>query len=104
MFDRRIAAGLSIAELEEVIALRKRERRHTLQPRSHQRRTMTWVGRGLALIEVVVLFGLALALINAEQSRIVTSQAVAAAQTIPTAVPTPLINTVVLPDGHKPPT
>ena len=68
MFDRRIAADLSIAELEKVIALRKREKRHALRPRSHQRRRTAWVGRGLALIEVVVLFELALALINAQHS------------------------------------
>ena len=104
MLDRRIAADLSIAELEEVIALRKHERRHATRPRSRQRRTAAWFNRALALTEVAILFGLVLALINSEQSRVATSQAVAAAQTIPTAVPTPLINAAVLPDGHKPPT
>jgi len=104
MFNRRIAADLSIAELEEVIALRRHERRHATRLRSRQRRTTAWFNRGLALTEVAILFGLVLALINSEQSRMATSQAVAVAQTIPTAMPTPLINAVVLPDGHKPPT
>jgi sortase A len=104
MLDRRIAADLSIAELQEVIALRKLERRHATQPRPRQRRTAAWPNRCLTLIEVVALFGLALAMINSEQLRAATNQTAAAVQTVPTAVPTPLINAVVLPDGHKPPT
>ena len=104
MFDRRIAEELSLAELEEVIALRKREMRHTTRPRSRRLRTATWRNRCLTLIEVAALFGLVSAVINSEQLRVATNQAAAAIQTLPTAVPTPLINAVVLPDGHKPPT
>lgn len=104
MLDRRIAADLSIAELEEVIALRKHEGRHAARPRSRQRRTAAWRNRSLTLIEVAVLFGLVLVVLNSEQSRVATNQAALVAQTVPTAVPTPLINAVVLPDGHTPPT
>lgn len=104
MSDHRIAEELSIEELEEVIALRKREMRHTTRPRSRRLRTATWRNRCLTLIEVAALFGLALAVINSEQLRVATNQAAAAVQTIPAAVPTPLINAGVLPDGHKPPT
>lgn len=104
MLDRRIAEDLSIEELEEVIALRKREMRHTTRPRSRQLRTATWRNRCLTLIEGAALVGLVLAMINSEQLRAATNQAAAVVQTIPTAVPTPLINAVVLPDGHKPPT
>ena len=104
MFDRRIAADLSIAELEEVIALRRREGRHATRPRSHQRRRAVWLNRCLALTEVAILFGLVLAALNSEQSRMATNQTATVAQAVPTAVPTPLINAIVLPDGHRPPT
>ncbi len=104
MPDRRIVEELSIAELEEVITLRKREMRHVTQHRPYRRRATTWRNRFLLLIEVGVLFGLVLALIGSEQSRAATSQSVAAVQAVPTTWPTPLINAVVLPDGHKPPT
>lgn len=104
MPDRRIAADLSIAELEEIIALRKHEERHATRSRSHRLRTAVWRNRGLTLIEVVILVGVVLAAINSEQSRIATNQVAAVVQVVPTAAPTPLINAIVLPDGHKPPT
>lgn len=104
MSDRRMAADLSITELEEVIALRKRAQRRGVPTRSIQRGPRAFVNRGLAMLEIVVLGGLVFAFTYVQQSRLATSQAVAAAQTIPTALPTPLINAVVLPDGHTPPT
>lgn len=104
MPDRRIAADLSIAELEQIIALRKREMRHATQRRPGRRRSKTWRDQFLLLIEVGALFGLVLAVVGSEQSRAATNQSVASAQTVPVTSPTPLIGVVVLPDGHKPPT
>jgi sortase A len=104
MPDRRIAAELSIAELEEIIALRKHERRHAARPQLRRLRTAVWRNRCLTLIEVAILFGLVLAAIRSEHSRLATNQVAMAAQATPVISPTPLINPVVLPDGHKPPT
>ncbi len=100
MSDRRIAADLSMAELEEVIVLRKHAQRRGIPTRSIPR---AFLNRSLALLEIVVLGGLVLAFAYAQQSRLATSQAVAVIQTIPTALPTPLINAIVLPDGHRSP-
>lgn len=108
MPDHRIAGDLSIKELEEVIAIRKRERRVATRlnwsnrPRKSPART--WRDRFLLLVEVGTLFGLVWALIGSEQSRAATNQSAAVAPTAPAVSPTPLINAVVLPDGHKPPT
>ncbi len=108
MSDRRIADELSIEELEEVIAIRKRERRVATRPnqsgRPRKSRVAAWRERCLLLIEVAALFGLVWAVVDSEQSRAATNQAAVAAQTVPATSPTPLINAVVLPDGHKPPT
>lgn len=64
MSDNRIAEELSIEELEEVIALRKREMRHVTQHRPYRRRDTTWRDRFLLLIEVSVLLGVVLAVIS----------------------------------------
>jgi sortase A len=108
MSDHRIVEELSIEELEEVIAIRKRIARHEPRvgrlPRSNMPRVKTWRDRFLLLIEVGTIFGLVLVGVGLEQSRVATNQAAVAAQTVPTTLPTPLINAVVLPDGHKPPT
>jgi sortase A len=108
MPDHRIAGELSIKELEVAIAIRKRERRVATRlngsnrPRKSPART--WRDRCLLLIEVAALFGLVLVVINSEQSRAATNQAVTDAQVAPAMLPVPLIGAVVLPDGHKPPT
>lgn len=104
MSDRRLAAELSIPELEEVIAVRRREMHHAIRPRSCKRRACSWRDRSLLPIEIGALFGLIWAVIDSEQSRAATNQVAAIAQTAPTTTSAPLIGAVVLPDGHKPPT
>lgn len=108
MRDRRIAEELSIEELEEVIATRKCERRAaTRVDRSSQPRkpwAATWRDRCLSLILIATLFGVVLLTIDAAQWRTTTNQAAIAARSSPTTLSTPLINAIVLPDGHKPPT
>ena len=63
-----------------------------------------WRDRFLLLIEVSAIAGLVLIFIRVQQSRIETNQtAVAAQPALPTPEPTPLINAIVLPSGHRPP-
>ena len=63
-----------------------------------------WRDRVLLLIEVSAIAGLVLIFISAQQARIETNQtAIAAQPTLPTPEPTPLINAIVLPSGHRPP-
>jgi len=126
MPDRRTVDELSIEEIEQVIATRKREaRRATMNrlrgegrvvdvpqspapvreppavPRSPFR---VWRDRLLLLVEVGALIGLVWVVLGIEQSRQELNRDVAAARSLPTAEPTPLIKAVVLPTGHKPPT
>ncbi len=64
-----------------------------------------WRDRLLLLIELSAIAGLILIFISVQQSRIETNQtAVAAQPAVPTPAPTPLINAIVLPSGHRPPT
>src|SRR5512136_516128 len=63
-----------------------------------------WRDRLLLLIEVGAVAGLILIFISVQQSRIETNQtAVAVLPVAPTPAPTPLINAIVLPSGHRPP-
>ena len=89
MADRRIATELTIPELEEVIAIRRREMRHTPRSEPRKHRTHSWRERILLLLEIGVLFGLIWAVIDAEQSRAATNQAMAVRQPMSTARPSP---------------
>jgi sortase A len=156
MPDRRTVDELSIEELEEILAIRKREarqvrlerlrgegrvldvseidepikpepparealpptpsyyrtnevpdesagrRRFSLRPSAA--RVKTWRDRFLLLVEVGALIGLVVVIVGLEQSRIETNQSAVGSVDIPTPQPTPLINAVVLPSGHRPPT
>ena len=63
-----------------------------------------WRDRFLLLIEVSAIAGLVLIFIRVQQSRIETNQTAAVAlPALPTPEPTPLINAIVLPSGHRPP-
>ena len=155
MHDRRPVEELSIEELEEILAIRKREAREARlkrlraegrvldmpesvsavsdQSTASQRdaaaltrrskfsdvyeddqvkrrfgpgpRTVRrWRDRLLLLVEVGAVIGLILIFVNLQQARIETNETVVAAQPAqPTPVPTPLINAIVLPSGHRPP-
>jgi len=155
MHDRRSVEELSIEELEEILAIRKRETREARlkrlraegrvldvpeavaaasdqsiapqrdsstvtrrskvsefyeeeKPHRHfgpsPQATRRWRDRLLLLVEVGAVVGLILIFINVQQARIETNEAAFIAQPAqPTPVPTPLINTIVLPSGHKPP-
>ncbi|CAG0927788.1 Sortase D [Thermoflexales bacterium] len=155
MPNRRPVDELSIEELEEILAIRKREAREarlkrlraegrvldvreaaaaaTDQAIASQRdasalarrskfsavyeeekvkrhfgpspRTVRrWRDRLLLFVEVGAVVGLILIFISVQQARIETNEAATVAQpTQPTPLPTPLINAVVLPSGHRPP-
>jgi sortase A len=155
MPDRRSINELSIEELEEILAIRKREVREArlkrlraegrvlevpeaapatpdqstaphgnlaaLARRSRfsevyeeekpRRRfgpssqtVRRWRDRLLLLVEVGAVVGLILIFINVQQSRVESNQTAIAAQPVqPTPAPTPLINAIVLPSGHRPP-
>ena len=156
MHDRRPVEELSIEELEEILAIRKRAAREARlkrlraegrvldvpeaalatpdqssarqrdasalarrskfsevyeedQPRRHfgpsARTVRRWRDRLLLLVEVGAVIGLILIFINVQQARIDTNETAQVAQPAqPTPVPTPLINAIVLPSGHRPPT
>jgi sortase A len=149
MPDRRPVDELSIEELEEILAIRKREAREARLKRLRaegrvldvpgtaeavpdqaaalaRRSTFSevyeddqarrrfgpsaqtvrrWRDRLLLLVEVGAVVGLILIFISVQQARIETNETASAAQPVqPTPVPTPLINAVVLPSGHRPPT
>ena len=155
MPDRRSVDELSIEELEEILAVRKREAREarlkrlraegrvldvseavsaaTDQATASQRDTSAlarrskfsavyeeeqvkrhfgpsprtvrrWRDRLLLLVEVGAVVGLILIFVNVQQARIETNEAATVVQPAqPTPVPTPLINAIVLPSGHRPP-
>jgi sortase A len=64
-----------------------------------------WRDRLLLLVEVGAIVGLILIFISVQQTRVETNDTAIAAQPVqPTPVPTPLINAIVLPSGHRPPT
>jgi sortase A len=155
MHDRRPVDELSIEELEEILAIRKREAREARlkrlraegrvldvpeavsaapdqstasqrdaaalarrskfsevyedeKPRRHfgpsPQTARRWRDRLLLLVEVGAVVGLILIFVNVQQARIETNETAIAAQPAqPTPVPTPLINAIVLPSGHRPP-
>ena len=156
MPDRRSVDELSTEELEEILAIRKREAREArlkrlraegrvldvpeaavsnsergsaLQPEnvSYSRRSRfsevyeedrprfrfapsartlrKWRDRLLLFVEVGAVVGLILLFINIQQARLETNEtaSLAAPPALPTPVPTPLINAIVLPSGHTPP-
>lgn len=155
MPDRRPVDELTIEELEEILAIRKREAREArlkrlraegrvldvpdaasaadqaaapqAEPAALARRSQfsevyeedqvrrrfgpgpqtvrRWRDRLLLLVEVGAVVGLILIFINLQQARIETNETTSAARLVqPTPVPTPLINAIVLPSGHRPPT
>jgi sortase A len=64
-----------------------------------------WRDRLLLLVEVGAIVGLILIFISVQQARVETNDTAIAAQPVqPTPAPTPLINAIVLPSGHRPPT
>jgi sortase A len=155
MPDRRPIDELSIDELEEILAIRKREAREARlkrlraegrvldvpdaasaapdQPAAPPRDAAAlarrskfsevyeddqvkrrfgpspqtvrrWRDRLLLLVEVGAVVGLILIFISLQQARVETNETAIAAQPAqPTPMPTPLINAIVLPSGHKPP-
>ncbi|MBI3360137.1 MAG: class D sortase [Chloroflexi bacterium] len=132
MKDRRSVDDLSIEELERVLAIKKREARlkkiqryrasgraaggspELADPRglrgeeageeslSRPRRKL-WDNLLLA-VEIAAVAGLAFVLISGLDVLKNLNQEVAQAITQPTLTPTPLIEAVVLPSGHTPPT
>jgi sortase A len=155
MHDRRPVEELSVEELEEILAIRKRAAREARlkrlraegrvldvqdavvaasdqsaqpprdasalarrskvsefyeeeKPHRHfgpsPQTARRWRDRLLLLVEVGAVVGLILIFISVQQSRIETNITAISAQPVPpTPVPTPLINAIVLPSGHKPP-
>lgn len=130
MKDRRSVDDLSIEELEQVLAIKKREAREARmrklravgragsapvndpspvppappKPKSLLART---VNLFLLLVEVGAVVGLLYVLVNSATVLQTLNREVSqvlAEQSAPTAAPTPLITAVVLPSGHTPPT
>src|SRR6185503_4683328 len=134
MKDRRSVDDLSIEELEQVLAIKKREAREVrlrkmratgragnaqwveastdpgpapaapAKPKSATARAMNFA---LLAVEIGAVVGLLYLLLNAAQlwqTLNTEVQQVMALTPLPTPAPTPLINAVVLPSGHTPPT
>jgi len=94
------AAYVRRSKFSEVYEDDDAKRRFVPSPQTVRR----WRDRLLLLIEVGAVAGLILIFISVQQSRIETNQtAVAALPAVPTPAPTPLINAIVLPSGHRPP-
>lgn len=131
MSTHKTVDELSIEELEQILAIRKRKARHAASKQLHgggratdapgstppiqfgrsgstlpQSWRRTWRDRLLLLIEIGTLVTLTLMIIGTEQARQALNQDAASARSTeqPTARPAPLLSAVVLPDGHKPPT
>jgi sortase A len=132
MKDRRSVDDLSIEELEQILAIRKREAREArlrkmrangragnapvsaaaaaapaptpAAPKSLRTRLLNFL---LLVVEVGAVVGLLYVLVNSAQLWQTLNREVQAAiaQTpLPSPAPTPLITAVVLPSGHTPPT
>jgi sortase A len=133
MKDRRSVDDLSIEELEQVLAIKKREAREArlrkmratgragsaqwveastgsgpaaapARPKSLTARAMNL---GLLVVEIGAVVGLLYLLLNAAQlwqTLNAEVQQVIALTPLPSPSPTPLIKAVVLPSGHTPPT
>jgi sortase A len=94
------AASVRRSKFSEVYEDDDAKRRFVPSPQTVRK----WRDRLLLLIEVGAVAGLILIFISVQQSRIETNQtAVAALPVAPTPAPTPLINAIVLPSGHRPP-
>lgn len=130
MKDRRSVDDLSIAELERILKIKKqrsreerlrqfRETGRALQaqvagdhpedwtPPQRRLRLGRLTSRVLWLLEVAAVAGLIYLVYDFWQARETINeevQEVISAESAPTAVPTPIITTLVLPSGHTPPT
>lgn len=88
------------SKLSEFYEDEKPRRRFGPSPQAARR----WRDRLLLLVEIGAVVGLILIFINVQQARVETNETAIAAQPAPpTPVPTPLINVIVLPSGHRPP-
>jgi len=77
----------------------------TEEPRQ-QRRQIRWDwlrDRSLLVVELALVAGLILVLLSLQETRREINQEASQAQQLPTSTPTPLIQVVLLPGGHKPP-
>jgi sortase A len=129
MKDRRPVDELSVEELEQILAIKKREEREARlrkfratgragsasvieavspplapKPKSLMTRLLNGV---LLLVEIGAVIGLLYILINSATLLQTLNKEVAQAlahPTLPAPSPTPLITAVVLPSGHTPPT
>ncbi len=134
MKDRRSVDDLSIEELEQILAIRKREAREgrlrkmraagrtgnaavlesvgapmpfttgPAKPKPLSTRLLNFL---LLAVEVIAVIGLLYVLVNSAQLWQTLNrevQQVIAQTPLPSPSPTPLITTVVLPSGHTPPT
>jgi sortase A len=100
MPDGSAAASVRRSKFSEVYEDDHAQRRFVPSPETLRK----WRDRLLLLIEVGAIAGLVLIFISVQQARIETNEtAVAALPALPTPVPTPLINAIVLPSGHRPP-
>jgi len=98
--DGTAAAYVRRSKFSEVYEDDRASRRFLPSPQTVRK----WRDRLLLLIEVGAIAGLVLIFISVQQARIETNQTAVAAQPIvPTPAPTPLINAIVLPSGHRPP-
>jgi sortase A len=71
------------------------------RPRSRRR---LWLDRGLLLVEIAAVLGLAFVLLNGMNLLRSLNAEVSAMLVQPTLTPTPLVSAVILPSGHTPPT
>ena len=74
------------------------------EPAGQGRAMRSVLNRGLLLVEIAAVIGLAFVILSVLGIRQELNQAVAEALRGPTPSPTPLITAVVLPSGHTPPT
>ncbi|MCJ7708526.1 MAG: class D sortase [Anaerolineales bacterium] len=74
------------------------------EPAGHGRAVRSVLNRGLLLVEIAAVVGLAFVILSVLGIRQQLNQAVAEVLRGPTPSPTPLITAVVLPSGHTPPT
>ena len=75
------------------------------EPRQ-QRRQIRWDwlrDRSLLVVELALVAGLILVLLSLQETRREINEEASQAQQLPTSTPTPLIQVVLLPGGHKPP-
>ena len=133
MKDRRSVDDLSVEELERILAIKKRESRlkkiqlyrasgraaggapESADPRRTRagessadiappRRRRGFWDHVLLLVEIAAVGGLVYVLVSGLGVLNNLNQEVAQAIALPTLTPTPLIDIVVLPSGHTPPT